>query len=172
MVEGEGFEPSKAEPSDLQSDPFGHSGIPPRDFCVLSGYISRESSKAPLSEKMVEGEGFEPSKAEPSDLQSDPFGHSGIPPRDFYVLSGFISHESRTAYHFHQKWWRGKDSNLRRRSRQIYSLIPLATREPLHKCGADNSKQVKTVNPFSEYSSLLAGFFVVLQVTSTVCAFL
>ena len=30
--------------------------------------------------KLVEGEGFEPSKAEPSDLQSDPFGHSGIPP--------------------------------------------------------------------------------------------
>ena len=30
------------------------------------------------------------------------------------------------------KWWRGKDSNLRRLSRQIYSLIPLATREPLH----------------------------------------
>ena len=29
-------------------------------------------------------------------------------------------------------WWRGEDSNLRRRSRQIYSLIPLATREPLH----------------------------------------
>ena len=25
-----------------------------------------------------------------------------------------------------------KDSNLRRRSRQIYSLLPLATREPLH----------------------------------------
>ena len=31
--------------------------------------------------KMVEGEGFEPSKAEPSDLQSDPFGHSGTPPQ-------------------------------------------------------------------------------------------
>ena len=30
--------------------------------------------------KMVEGEGFEPSKAVPSDLQSDPFGHSGTPP--------------------------------------------------------------------------------------------
>ena len=29
LVEGEGFEPSKAEPSDLQSDPFGRSGIPP-----------------------------------------------------------------------------------------------------------------------------------------------
>ncbi len=30
-------------------------------------------------------------------------------------------------------WWRGEDSNLRRLSRQIYSLIPLATREPLQK---------------------------------------
>ena len=29
MVEGEGFEPSKAEPSDLQSDPFDRSGTPP-----------------------------------------------------------------------------------------------------------------------------------------------
>src|SRR5690606_39007107 len=30
------------------------------------------------------------------------------------------------------RWWREKDSNLRRQSRQIYSLIPLAAREPLH----------------------------------------
>ena len=29
MVEGEGFEPSKAEPTDLQSVPFGRSGTPP-----------------------------------------------------------------------------------------------------------------------------------------------
>ncbi len=37
--------------------------------------------------EMVEGEGFEPSKAEPSDLQSDPFGHSGTPPHiSFYKL--------------------------------------------------------------------------------------
>ena len=33
MVEGEGFEPSKAEPADLQSDPFGHSGTPPLAIC-------------------------------------------------------------------------------------------------------------------------------------------
>ena len=32
------------------------------------------------SENMVEGEGFEPSKVEPADLQSDPFGRSGTPP--------------------------------------------------------------------------------------------
>jgi hypothetical protein len=29
--------------------------------------------------------------------------------------------------------WRGEDSNLRRLSRQIYSLIPLTAREPLLK---------------------------------------
>ncbi len=28
-------------------------------------------------------------------------------------------------------WWRGTDSNHRRQCRQIYSLLPLATREPL-----------------------------------------
>jgi hypothetical protein len=30
LVEGGGFEPPKAEPSDLQSDPFDRSGIPPK----------------------------------------------------------------------------------------------------------------------------------------------
>ena len=29
------------------------------------------------------------------------------------------------------KWWREKDSNLRSRRRQIYSLLPLAARESL-----------------------------------------
>ena len=32
MVVGEGFEPSKAEPADLQSAPFDHSGIQPLIF--------------------------------------------------------------------------------------------------------------------------------------------
>ena len=35
--------------------------------------------------QLVEGDGFEPSKAVPADLQSDPFGHSGTPPRVFYT---------------------------------------------------------------------------------------
>ncbi len=30
-MEGEGFEPSKAKPSDLQSDPFDRSGTPPNE---------------------------------------------------------------------------------------------------------------------------------------------
>ena len=38
LMGGEGFEPSKASPADLQSVPFGHSGIHPfnemRHFCA------------------------------------------------------------------------------------------------------------------------------------------
>ena len=36
VVEGEGFEPSKAEPSDLQSDPFDRSGTPPQEIALYS----------------------------------------------------------------------------------------------------------------------------------------
>ncbi len=72
---------------------------------------------------MVEGEGFEPSKAEPSDLQSDPFGHSGTPPRNsldrlFNVLlsnTALVRPENQTC---------------------LFAVTFRANREPLHKCGA------------------------------------
>ena len=41
---------------------------------------------------MVEGEGFEPSKAEPSDLQSDPFGRSGTPPNETEYYEAFFDY--------------------------------------------------------------------------------
>ena len=41
-------------------------------------------------------------------------------------------------------WWWGKDLNLRRLSRQIYSLIPLTTREPHPNCSP------RAKRPFSE----------------------
>ena len=34
LVEGGGFEPPKASPTDLQSVPFGRSGTPPEFFCL------------------------------------------------------------------------------------------------------------------------------------------
>ena len=40
------------------------------------------SNRANTGFELVEGEGFEPSKAEPTDLQSAPFGRSGIPPQN------------------------------------------------------------------------------------------
>ncbi len=43
-----------------------------------------------------------------------------------------------------RRWWRGQDSNLRRRSRQIYSLIPLATRKPLPIYSLQNTKTRRT----------------------------
>ena len=47
MVEGGGFEPPKAEPSDLQSDPFDRSGTPP-------------TFKRPADVKAEPTTGFEP----------------------------------------------------------------------------------------------------------------
>ncbi len=43
LVEGEGFEPSKAEPSDLQSDPFDRSGTPPKIDGEFSTKLKRLS---------------------------------------------------------------------------------------------------------------------------------
>ena len=38
---GAGFEPAKAKPSDLQSDPFDRSGIPPMlEFCYILESLS------------------------------------------------------------------------------------------------------------------------------------
>jgi hypothetical protein len=49
MVEGEGFEPSKAEPSDLQSDPFDRSGTPPNeadDYAYVFSFCQRGPGSA------------------------------------------------------------------------------------------------------------------------------
>ena len=49
VVEGGGFEPPKAEPSDLQSDPFDHSGTPPKrepGIVVKAKKIVKTSAKA------------------------------------------------------------------------------------------------------------------------------
>ena len=53
-MEGEGFEPSKAEPSDLQSDPFDRSGTPPKinqlKSVILLEYIVKVNSKISVFE--------------------------------------------------------------------------------------------------------------------------
>ena len=43
LVVGGGFEPPKAEPSDLQSDPFDHSGTPPHIFLEPIPRIERRT---------------------------------------------------------------------------------------------------------------------------------
>ncbi len=47
-------------------------------------------------------------------------------------------------------WWRGEDSNLRRLSRQIYSLIPLTAREPLRNKRRSIGSRQLSVNPDTE----------------------
>ncbi len=59
LVEGEGFEPSKAEPSDLQSDPFDRSGTPPNEAIFF--YRSTNVKQIILyKSQMVLAPGIEP----------------------------------------------------------------------------------------------------------------
>ena len=63
--------------------------LPLYDICILErktrfelatlALARRCSTPEPLPHMLVEGDGFEPSKAQLTDLQSAPFGHSGIP---------------------------------------------------------------------------------------------
>ena len=50
LVEGEGFEPSKAEPADLQSAPFDRSGTPPTKPCSLA--ISVPKCQTTLNQRL------------------------------------------------------------------------------------------------------------------------
>ncbi len=54
MVAGEGFEPSKAEPGDLQSPPIGRSGNPPGLF-VKQPANSSEGLTLGSNRSQVEG---------------------------------------------------------------------------------------------------------------------
>ena len=65
---GAGFEPAKAEPPDLQSGPFGHSGIPP-SFLLnrphgpqkVAKYTLRPDLYAHMHDQLAEG--LEPTTA-------------------------------------------------------------------------------------------------------------
>ena len=46
--------------------------------------------KFPMLTKAVGGAGFEPTKAEPADLQSAPFSHSGTPPQKRLIEKSFL----------------------------------------------------------------------------------
>ena len=48
LVEGGGFEPPKAEPSDLQSDPFDRSGTPPTVAAHYPANASPLSTNSPF----------------------------------------------------------------------------------------------------------------------------
>ena len=96
-----GFEPPKQIAADLQSVPFGHSGICPfiqhtdvyckaddrtrTDNLLITNQLLCQLSHIGL----MDGGGFEPPKQFAADLQSVPFGHSGIHPLyNISVVSG------------------------------------------------------------------------------------
>ncbi len=55
-----------------------------------------------------------------------------------------VGSRNQTSRFSGMQWWRGEDSNLRRRRRQIYSLFPLATREPLHTIHKNRNQEPAT----------------------------
>ncbi len=66
------------------------------------------------------------------ELHPRSFRGGDLPTLKKWTLIYFSQHFTFTQKHFYNfSWWREKDSNLRRLSRQIYSLIPLTAREPL-----------------------------------------
>ena len=78
---------SSALPTELSGHWVAGTGFEPMTFGLWARRASRLLHPALyncdcsiLWIKQMDGEGFEPSKAVPTDLQSAPFGHSGIPP--------------------------------------------------------------------------------------------
>ena len=53
-------------------------------------------------------------------------------------MVGALGDSQRSDQHV-RTWWAGKDSNLRRLCRLIYSQLPLAARAPTQDCGNDDS---------------------------------
>ena len=59
-MEGEGFEPSKAEPTDLQSAPFDRSGTPPNEgehYQVFRNQITLFTPEK-INQKILDGIGI------------------------------------------------------------------------------------------------------------------
>ena len=64
---------------------FVDSGNPILAVATVNNLLRQTVLLFPASLLVVEGGGFEPPKSTTSDLQSDPFGHSGTPPGDIFI---------------------------------------------------------------------------------------
>ena len=78
VVDGEGFEPIWCMTEKFPDNMPGVKVVDGEGFEPI--WCMTEKFPGTLPGKVVDGEGFEPSKASPADLQSVPFGHSGIHP--------------------------------------------------------------------------------------------
>jgi hypothetical protein len=98
LVEGGGSTPG-LQPSALRAAALCAAfEIAPGDFVNLHRFPSSPAKTGNKAWHLVEGGGFEPPKAEPSDLQSDPFDHSGTPPKckPAIVLQALLAVNSNT----------------------------------------------------------------------------
>ena len=82
--------------SSVDSSPKGNVKCPNLKFPFVSSACTANLARP---RRMVQGVGFEPTKAVPSDLQSDPFGRSGTPASKRDELSRFATRSVK------QKLW-------------------------------------------------------------------
>ncbi len=131
-MEGDGFEPSKSLTTDLQSAPFGHSGIPPCDIkfgagernrtinllitnqllCLLS-YTSMQQNRAVykwcLGAELNHRHGDFQSPALPTELPRRNLAtRRGLEPLTSSVTGW---HSNQLNYRAVQSWWAFTDSN-------------------------------------------------------------
>ena len=111
LVEGDGFEPSKAQLTDLQSAPFGHSGIPRR--CSRTEHYST----TPANVQCIFWSWRRESNPQPADYKSAalPLSHTSLKLAIRTGLEPVTS--SVTGWHSNQlnyraKWWAQQGSNL------------------------------------------------------------
>ncbi len=90
---------------------------------------------------MVEGGGFEPPKAEPADLQSAPFGHSGTPPGEVPLYS--IFHRVR-APGLAGAGDRNRTRNLLITSQLLYQLSYASTKGDIYISTLENARSFFT----------------------------
>ena len=80
MVEGEGFEPSKAEPTDLQSVPFDRSGTPPTKHTMIAISVPAVKQVAERRLGALSRVGRVPERSKGTDCKSVATGFEGSNP--------------------------------------------------------------------------------------------
>jgi hypothetical protein len=104
-----------------------------RSLPLLVSCTPTGESARPLAKPIWSGK--RDSNPRPSAWKADALATELLPLIYHKTIHHPISQTATSHRNRDREWWRGEGSNLRRLRRQIYSLLPLTAREPLHALG-------------------------------------